>query len=152
MQFNFTSEAIAENLPPDGRHSAQIADIRFSEGDATWMTVSLLLASGHTADYLVCVAAPKESRHAGKVPLGASAVKTMCAATGHDLGAMTSKESICSAFIGAAIDVQIAVKRKDGYPVAEVRRLLVPAEVLKPAPPAVEAEAAPAINRTRPRK
>ena len=80
---------------------------------------------------------------------GASAVKTMCVATGHDLGAMQSKESICSAFIGAAIDVQIAIKQKDGFPVAEVRRLLVPAEVLKPGPPAVEAEAAPAVNRTR---
>jgi hypothetical protein len=149
VEFDFSPGAVADGIAPEGRHAAQIADVRFSEGEATWMTVDLLLAeSGSQVELLVCVAAPKGTKHASKVPAGAATVKTMCQATGHDVATMKSKEAIQSAFIGADIDVQVVHKVKDGYRVAEVRRLLVPADVLKADAPAAEEPATP-VNRTR---
>jgi len=125
--FDFTVEGYEQKLPTAGSHQAVIADIRISDGDdATYMSVTYELASGHVVNELVTIKADETSPRYADVGRGITRITELAKATSTPLDTLTDEEAIMSAFIGGGVTVVIALPKKAGIKRPTIRLVMAP--------------------------
>ena len=123
--FDFSAEAHAKRLPPEGWHRAVIRGPRVSETeDATWLSLPLELDSGHRVDDIVCIDADAGGRFASRLNDGRRHVFKYLNAGGCPMK-FDQLSDMEAALDGVEIEVQIKWRNAD-FPVPVVRDVRKP--------------------------
>ena len=123
--FDFSAEAHAKRLPEEGWHHAIVHGLHISEtDDATWISLSLELDTGHRVDDVVCVGATADGKFASRVHDGRRRLH-MYLKAGNCPTKLSQRAEMEAVLIGAEIDVEIRWRNPD-FPVPSVRDVREP--------------------------